>query len=129
MDDGRPTIECEACDGEGALANVPDNLGSTQETWGVSVWLGRLELLESMFENIEKYHGVDVSAAKHAIARYRKAAAPCPKCWGTGDRPMTDEEWSDWSADRFSDQCEGEPPVSLDEQHASAWKLKQELRR
>lgn len=29
----------------------------------------------------------------------------------------------------YTAQFEGEPPVSLDEQHAAAWKQKQELRR
>lgn len=53
----------------------------------------------------------------------------CPLCNGTGWRPMTDEEWSDWSADRFSDMCESEPPPSAKEMHERAWKQKQELRR
>ena len=53
----------------------------------------------------------------------------CSECCGTGWRPMTQDEIDDAAEDAFSDMCEGEPPVSLDEQHRAAWKQKQELRR
>lgn len=61
--------------------------------------------------------------------RVQLSEEDCRECNATGWRPMTDEEWNDWSADRYSDMCEGEPPLSLDEQHALAWKQKQELNR
>ena len=53
----------------------------------------------------------------------------CPDCKGTGWREMTDDEWSDWSADRYSDMCESEPPITMRERHEAAWKQKQELNR
>jgi len=56
-------------------------------------------------------------------------AMQCTACKGEGWRMMTDEEEADRAADAFSDMCEGEPPVSMDEQHRAAWDQKQELRR
>lgn len=53
----------------------------------------------------------------------------CEFCRGQGYRAMTQDEIDDAAEDAFSDMCEGEPPVSLDEQHRAAWKQKQELRR
>jgi DnaJ-class molecular chaperone len=53
----------------------------------------------------------------------------CPDCLGHGWRPMTQDELDDAAFDAFSDMCQGEPPVSLDEQHRAAWLQKQELRR
>lgn len=53
----------------------------------------------------------------------------CPDCLGEGWRPMTQDEIDDAAADAFSDMCEGEPPVTMQEQHQAAWRQKQELRR
>lgn len=55
-------------------------------------------------------------------------SSDCPDCNGTGYRPATDDEWSDMSADAYSDMCEGEPPLSLDEQHRRNWQIKQGLK-
>lgn len=52
----------------------------------------------------------------------------CPDCKGEGWRAMTSEEIDDAAANAFSDMCEGEPPISMDEHHAAAWKQKMELR-
>jgi DnaJ-class molecular chaperone len=52
----------------------------------------------------------------------------CTACNGTGWRPMTDEERDNAAADAFSDICEGEPPITMDERHAMAWREKQGLR-
>lgn len=53
----------------------------------------------------------------------------CEHCNGTGWREETDEEAADRSADAYSDMCEGEPPLSMQEQYEAAWRQKQELRR
>lgn len=53
----------------------------------------------------------------------------CSECCGTGWRPMTQDEIDDAVADAFSDMCEGEPPVTMQERHEAAWKQKQELRK
>lgn len=52
----------------------------------------------------------------------------CPDCDGRGWRPMTDEERDNAAADAFSDMCEGEPPITMDERHAMAWREKQGVR-
>ena len=48
----------------------------------------------------------------------------CAACNGAGWRPMTDDERDDAAADAFSDMCEGEPPITMDERHAMAWREK-----
>ncbi|EQB06204.1 hypothetical protein [Sphingobium baderi] len=53
----------------------------------------------------------------------------CEDCDGKGWRPMTDDELAEAAADAFSDMCEGEPPVTMDEQHSAAFQQKMELRR
>jgi DnaJ-class molecular chaperone len=53
----------------------------------------------------------------------------CPDCDGDGWREMTDEEWNDASEAAWERRCEGEPPMSAQEQHERAWRQKQELRR
>lgn len=57
-----------------------------------------------------------------------EAVADCPNCDGRGWRPMTDEERDNAAADAFSDQCEGEPPITMDERHAMAWREKHGVR-
>lgn len=52
----------------------------------------------------------------------------CPDCIGHGWRPMTQDEMDDAASDAFSDMCEGEPPLSADERHQMAARLKKELR-
>ncbi|MFN3474039.1 MAG: hypothetical protein ACK4ZW_08345 [Blastomonas sp.] len=49
---------------------------------------------------------------------------PCPDCGGRGWRPMTEEEAADAAADAFSDMCESEPPVTMAERQAMAWREK-----
>ncbi|GLI99164.1 hypothetical protein [Sphingobium sp. BS19] len=51
----------------------------------------------------------------------------CQACAGTGYVPMTQEEIDDAAADAFSDMCEGEPPMTMNERHQLAWAQKQEL--
>lgn len=48
----------------------------------------------------------------------------CEHCSGHGWRPMAQAEIDDAAADAFSDMCEGEPPVTLAEQHRAAWERK-----
>lgn len=48
----------------------------------------------------------------------------CPTCNGTGERPVTDDEWNDLSEAAYERSLEGEPPMSLDEQHQRAWAIK-----
>lgn len=62
-------------------------------------------------------------------SRVQLSEEDCPHCNGTGWRAPTDEEAADMAADAFSDMCEGEPPVSVQERYEAAWKQKQELRR
>lgn len=52
----------------------------------------------------------------------------CADCAGHGWRPMTQDEMDDAAADAFSDMCEGEPPVSMDEMHQRAHREKMEAR-
>lgn len=52
----------------------------------------------------------------------------CSDCAGHGWRPMTQDEMDDAAADAFSDMCEGEPPVSMDEMHQRAHREKMESR-
>lgn len=52
----------------------------------------------------------------------------CPDCLGHGWRPMTQDELDDAAADAFSDLCEGEPPVTMQEQYEAAARQKRELR-
>lgn len=52
----------------------------------------------------------------------------CPHCCGEGEcecRDCVDTA----SENAFSDMCESEPPLSIDERHQMAWREKQELRR
>lgn len=53
----------------------------------------------------------------------------CAACAGSGFRAMTQDEIDDAAADAFSDMCEGEPPITMAEQHRAAFAQKQELRR
>lgn len=52
----------------------------------------------------------------------------CPDCQGQGWRPMTQEEIDNAAADAFSDMCEGEPPITMQERHEAAYRQKRELR-
>ncbi|MGV1682880.1 hypothetical protein [Sphingopyxis sp. NJF-3] len=62
-------------------------------------------------------------------SRVQLTEEDCPHCNATGYRPMTQDEIDDAAADAFSDMCEGEPPVTMQEQYEAAWRQKQELRR
>lgn len=55
-------------------------------------------------------------------------AATCPACNGHGWRPMTPDEEADAAEAQHANMCEGEPPVTMREQHERAWQQKQELR-
>lgn len=57
-------------------------------------------------------------------SRVQLTEEDCPACNGAGWRPMTDDERDDAAADAFSDMCEGEPPITMDERHAMAWREK-----
>lgn len=50
----------------------------------------------------------------------------CPDCHGHGWRPMTQDEMDDAAADAFSDMCEGEPPVTMQERYQAAHRQKRE---
>lgn len=50
----------------------------------------------------------------------------CTDCAGTGCRPMTQDEIDDAAADAFSDMCEGEPPLTMQERLAMAHRQKME---
>lgn len=62
-------------------------------------------------------------------SRVQLSEEDCPHCQGYGYRPMTQDEIDDAAADAFSDMCEGEPPVTMQERYEAAWRQKQELRR
>ena len=53
----------------------------------------------------------------------------CADCCGHGWRPMTQDEMDDAAEAAWDRAQEGEPPVTMREQHEAAWKQKQELRR
>lgn len=48
----------------------------------------------------------------------------CPACHGEGWRPMNDDELADAAERQEQDRIEGEPPVTLAEQHRAAWEQK-----
>lgn len=48
----------------------------------------------------------------------------CAECCGTGWRPMTQDEIDNAAEAAFSDLCEGEPPLTMDERHAAAFREK-----
>lgn len=53
------------------------------------------------------------------------------RTWGhlPDERPMTQDEIDDAASDAFSDMCEGEPPLSMQERHEAAYREKRESRR
>lgn len=51
----------------------------------------------------------------------------CEDCRGHGWRPMTQDEIDDAAADAFSDLCEGEPPVTMQERYQRAADEKRRL--
>jgi len=53
----------------------------------------------------------------------------CPECLGHGWRPMTQDELDDAAADAFSDMCEGEPPITMQERYEADARQKRELGR
>lgn len=53
----------------------------------------------------------------------------CTACNGHGWRAMTQDEIDDAAADAFSDMCEGEPPVTMQERYQAAWREHQEAHR
>ena len=74
----------------------------------------------------------------HLVGRYPSIVDECPPdplmidcedCGGTSYRLMTDDELADAAERQAEDAANGEPPVSLDEQHRAAWAQKQDLRR
>ncbi|MEC9017667.1 MAG: hypothetical protein VYC29_07110 [Pseudomonadota bacterium] len=60
-------------------------------------------------------------------SRVQLTEEDCPDCHGHGWRPMTQDEIDDAAADAFSDMCEGEPPVTMAEQHPRAAEEKRRL--
>ncbi len=52
----------------------------------------------------------------------------CPECAFEGWRLMSEDERDDAAEAQEQDRISGEPPMSLDEQHAAAWREKQALR-
>lgn len=61
-------------------------------------------------------------------SRVQLTEEDCPECHGHGWRPMTQDEIDDAAADAFSDMCEGEPPITMDERHQMAADEKRRLR-
>ncbi len=53
----------------------------------------------------------------------------CDACNGHGWREMTEEEANDAAANAWSDLCESEPPITMQERYEAAAKQKRELRR
>jgi len=53
----------------------------------------------------------------------------CPACYGRGWRDRTPDEEADAAEAQCDARNNGEPPITMDEQHAAAWAQKQELRR
>ena len=61
-------------------------------------------------------------------SRVQLTEEDCPDCAGHGWRPMTQDEIDDAAADAFSDMCEGEPPVSMQERYERAAAEKRSLK-
>lgn len=53
-------------------------------------------------------------------SRVQLTEEDCPECCGHGWRPMTQDEMDDAASDAFSDMCEGEPPISMEERYREA---------
>lgn len=53
----------------------------------------------------------------------------CPLCQGEGWRETTQDELDDMAADAFSDMCESEPPITMQEKYEQAARQKRELDR
>ena len=53
-------------------------------------------------------------------SRVQLTEETCEHCHGYGWRLATDDEWNDLSEDAYSDMCEGEPPLSVDERRQLA---------
>lgn len=68
-----------------------------------------------------------IEVRRHGIVRGLHQE-DCPDCHGHGWRPMTDDELADAAETQHDAMSEGEPPVTLAEQHALAWRQKQALR-
>lgn len=64
-----------------------------------------------------------------SAAPFPRMGPDCPDCNGTGYRPTTDDELNDMAEAAWERAQEGEPPLSLDEQHRMAWEEKRRLRR
>lgn len=131
-----PEIECPTCDGHGHPA-FPSSamIGSSDTSYGVGVWIGRIQGLEAHLRIIARdLPGEDtrlhrqVASAQAEARRYVADFAPCPACNGIGWRPMNENEL-DAAAEQQAEDAMSEPPMSLDEQHRRAWDQKQELRR
>ncbi len=56
-------------------------------------------------------------------------ARGCPECAFEGWREMTDDELADAAEAQEQDRISGEPPITLDEQHARAFAEHQETHR
>jgi len=88
-------MECEDCDGKGYPKGKPDwRLGTSDETYGVTHWIARMNGLQSHLRIIAKYLPEDakwisgqVEAAQKEAAQYVADYAPCPTCFGTGLMP------------------------------------------
>jgi DnaJ-class molecular chaperone len=59
-------------------------------------------------------------------SRVQLTEEDCPDCGGHGWRAMTPDEIDDAAADAFSNMCEGEPPVTMQERYEAAWREKRE---
>ena len=133
---GAPEIECPDCDGWGYPPCPPDAmLGSSDTSYGVGVWIGRIQGLDAHLRIIARdLPGEDtrlhrqVAAAQAEARRYVADYAPCSACDCTGWRPMNEDEL-DAAAEKQAEDAMSEPPMTLDEQHRRAWEQKQELRR
>lgn len=51
----------------------------------------------------------------------------CAACNGNGWREETEDEANDRAADAYSDMCESEPPISMQERYEMAARQKREL--
>ncbi len=116
-------IECTDCDGHGHPKGQPNvDLGATDETYSVGLWISRINGLQSHLRiimdglptNAEWLRG-QVEAAQREAARYVADFAPCPACEGNGYRAPTADELDNMAEAAYDRQFEGEPPLSARE--------------
>lgn len=77
---------------------------------------------------IEHPHMQGGYVSSHAECPPDPVMIECEACNGKGWRAPTDDELSGMAESAFSDMCENEPPLTMQDRHDAAWRQKQALR-